>query len=941
VRGAASSLRLLPCVCTLIVAAFQPPIARAAAIVDDVPVPGSTATLARALGIDPVPDRARFMYELTRLVYDSTEYRSPAVAAFLLSMRQPAKNAPPLLGGPNAADSVLVPLTADVWSDAVFHRKVTRESLVAAIVADRQASLLCHGLLELDDETLAFFGAHPSLLSRVYERSAPIFAAFAGAVRVHDNRVVPAGDAAVPLWELALNEKVTRADRFVTALLEMNDGRGAYLYDAIARMDAPHRAFAIGSWLPEPARTDRFRILATTGLNLLREWHVRVLPFGRSSYDFGMAVLRIAVEPDGRPAPPAGRAFWTRVFTGADANGADQPIDALWVAENISGTDVRQRSDRLDQLTFAQRVFKGDDPSSADDAFVLRAMPRFRALLLTLERAGLRNAGVYGALIRHAGRAAGYDGRRGYVVQAQLQGAIALVARMAAVRTLDTPAVERLLGRLSALPIESNGGYAGGVARWLREDVHPSMPHANDIEGALIGGLSGRPPGAGAPQVTWEGQPYRLDLTASEQQRLRRVREKQSAPPIDLPLQMAEAARMLRSDKLTADDLQDIVTQFTALATDLPEKTRDEEADDLPVGVGMPPPLHETIRKTNDELTRALRGRDLKRAARAAEPIIELADDLLARNLLSLTYAISIGDPDGTVLLADDVSHRHDFGFSLKDGELRARLIWGVPRQEVSPGIPWHVTGSLLGLDVGLATLSLRRVATDHMLEAPKLTSNSRDTFASSVSLLDPLALTDADRDAIAAGTSRGQARLARVDAAQLDAIAVELALEPWRLRSLRWMVAHGTADLAPMFSLSEWLVLGGGRLADLHAWGMGVVAVNGCLCSRLADPALWPSLAGRPQLGLAATVLPDVNFRIAMVLKELGLPSPLARVVLSAAMQDFIDEVRPTDDGDWLSLSRAARAITKERVEDYVAAATATGPLMPDVQRPGGHQEQ
>jgi hypothetical protein len=50
--------------------------------------------------------------------------------------------------------------------------------------------------------------------------------------------------------------------------------------------------------------------------------------------------------------------------------------------------------------------------------------------------------------------------------------------------------------------------------------------------------------------------------------------------------------------------------------------------------------------------------------------------------------------------------------------------------------------------------------------------------------------------------------------------------------------------------------------------------------------------------------------------------------------MQDFIDEVRPTDDGDWLALSRAARTITRERVEDYVAAATATGPLMPDLPR-------
>jgi hypothetical protein len=136
------------------------------------------------------------------------------------------------------------------------------------------------------------------------------------------------------------------------------------------------------------------------------------------------------------------------------------------------------------------------------------------------------------------------------------------------------------------------------------------------------------------------------------------------------------------------------------------------------------------------------------------------------------------------------------------------------------------------------------------------------------------------------------------------------------------------------MLSLTELLTLGGAHAAELHTWGMAVTTVNGCFCSRMMPPGVWASLSGRPQLGLAAAILPDVNFRVAILLKELDLPAALAKIVLSAAMQDFIDEVRPTDDGDWLSLSRAARVITRERVEDYVAAATATGPLMPDVAR-------
>src|SRR5216110_2779960 len=54
---------------------------------EDVPVLGGTAALASALGIDPVPDRARFLFEVTRLIYDSAEIRRPAAQAFLESLR--------------------------------------------------------------------------------------------------------------------------------------------------------------------------------------------------------------------------------------------------------------------------------------------------------------------------------------------------------------------------------------------------------------------------------------------------------------------------------------------------------------------------------------------------------------------------------------------------------------------------------------------------------------------------------------------------------------------------------------------------------------------------------------------------------------------------------------------------------------------------------------
>ena len=117
------------------------------------------------------------------------------------------------------------------------------------------------------------------------------------------------------------------------------------------------------------------------------------------------------------------------------------------------------------------------------------------------------------------------------------------------------------------------------------------------------------------------------------------------------------------------------------------------------------------------------------------------------------------------MLLGRNVALRHDFGFGRRDADARLRIAVGRAAPGVTPGVPWHVSGSLLGLDIALAPLALRRLNFERVLEAPKLTSNEREAFAVSVSLLDPFALRDADRDAIAdaiAGSADGAARSAR-----------------------------------------------------------------------------------------------------------------------------------------------------------------------------------
>jgi hypothetical protein len=74
-----------------------------------------------------------------------------------------------------------------------------------------------------------------------------------------------------------------------------------------------------------------------------------------------------------------------------------------------------------------------------------------------------------------------------------------------------------------------------------------------------------------------------------------------------------------------------------------------------------------------------------------------------------------------------------------------------------------------------------------------------------------------------------------------------------------------------------------------------------------------------------------DLTLRLAEVMAEIGMPSPLTREVLRAALQRFVDEVRPAYPDDWLALVRYANALPRTQVEDYVYGMTVPdGPLVP-----------
>ena len=112
-------------------------------------------------------------------------------------------------------DSVPVPLTAAVWSDAVFRarsRRTRSRRRDPRRPAGGAALPRAGGARRRDAASISptIRRAHADLRARRRP-----FAAFANSLRVHANRVVPpGGDAAVPLWEAVVGERVTRPDRF-------------------------------------------------------------------------------------------------------------------------------------------------------------------------------------------------------------------------------------------------------------------------------------------------------------------------------------------------------------------------------------------------------------------------------------------------------------------------------------------------------------------------------------------------------------------------------------------------------------------------------------------------------------------------------------------------------------------------------------------------------
>jgi VWFA-related protein len=250
------------------------------------------------------------------------------------------------------------------------------------------------------------------------------------------------------------------------------------------------------------------------------------------------------------------------------------------------------------------------------------------------------------------------------------------------------------------------------------------------------------------------------------------------------------------------------------------------------------------------------------------------------------------------------------------------------------------IQGSLLGLERALALYWLRATTVTAPGSRQALGQLDVQGLAESVAAQNAFQFTDQGRDRLVTGLRLGRERItAAVRAGSIDTLAAAAGVEGFRRRLMRRAASSDPASVVQRFSLVEVLALGLGEAplpADLHAWGLSTRVIDGRFDVRMPSRLAWHELAGRPGQGLLSAHVADLPLRVAEWLAELKLPAALARGVLSSAMWDLTVNTQVADQDDWLSVVRAAQALSADRVADHVSALTAGGPLVPVGTRPG-----
>jgi hypothetical protein len=304
----------------------------------------------------------------------------------------------------------------------------------------------------------------------------------------------------------------------------------------------------------------------------------------------------------------------------------------------------------------------------------------------------------------------------------------------------------------------------------------------------------------------------------------------------------------------------------------------------------------------------------------------------LGAALRAIAYAPALGDPEGAVTLSPDVPTRHEFGG--RRAMPGRGVAWQLAMERTGTGAPWHVAGSLLGLDLALARSALRHLSVDDMPAIPTVNLNDQMTLARTAVAFAVRRIEPGPRDALAAAITRGRRRVrdAGTNREAVQALASELAWPAATRQALSWTLTRTPGSVSRLFGIRDLLVLGRPELTPetLATWGVLTEPVDTIPVPRLDAPVPWDHLAGRPDIGVLATQVPDLLLRLVELTAERQVPAALLPSLLLFATQDYWHDVEARFADDWPAMVRGASALSMTRVEDYVAALGSAGPLRP-----------
>jgi hypothetical protein len=513
---------------------------------------------------------------------------------------------------------------------------------------------------------------------------------------------------------------------------------------------------------------------------------------------------------------------------------------------------------------------------------------------------------------------------------ALFQAPLALVTRARQAHALDEQSVKSLVASLSTIE-PSRDGYGRAVARWFDTALMPALGHRPLLDGAspeatvleAVAGLRAPSSVTQPVLVTWEANQYRVDGAAAELTRLSEARGLQGGNTLDTALALCRIdATLATSDSL--DAAREAAAALNQLRTTLEPIEPSERTTASP-----PSDLASLSEQAARDLARVRARPDLKRLPVIATRLGRAGDAALADVLTSLLYAIWLGDPQGQPFLAGNVARRHDYGVRLMTGAGREETPWQVPVETSGDGEPWHLRGALLGLDVGLARLALHRTRFDRPEEQPTLNDSDRRTLMLELALTDDGDLDQATAARVLAWMQAGRA-IAESPERLAGALDI-LGLDGRRRQSIAWTMAHDPGQEVSLLMRTELVLLGRPAGAELpDAWGAADTPRSGCLCLAFPNPPAVQRYAGRAGAGLLTARMADLKLRVLEVLDQRHLPAALTRGVLASALQDYLDEARPGHADDWLTLARHVDRVSGDRFDDYIAALTAGGPLVP-----------